>query len=143
MKHGPLPPLRDRETRVRLLAWTYPDAAEAGSGSGGLKRHESGIPSRDGYYWARGSYKQLEQALDTLRIRDRALYRDAWAKHVGKLTWQSSTGLGVLAAMMSRPPIAPEGASIYVPISVSVSAGYLASDAEAWASPFDDKAEYL
>ena len=94
-------------------------------------RLESGMPSRDGYYWSRGSYKELEQALDGLRQRDRIVYRVAWSTHVGRLTWESRSGLDELAGAM------PE--TIYVPIIVSMSAGYLAPQAKAYAAPWDDE----
>ena len=99
------------------------------------------MPSRDGYYWTRGSYKELEQALDRLRGTDRELYRAVWAQHVGKLTWKSRVGLAELESMMLAPTgERPEarGRGWAVPMMVSKSAGYLEAEAKLWAASWDD-----
>ena len=114
------------------MCWSYPDAAESGSGAGlNHTRLESGMPSRDGYYWSRGSYSELEKALDALRQSNRLAYRVVWANHVGRLTWETDYGLDALARAL------PE--TIFVPIIVSMAAGYLAPQAKAYAAPWDDE----
>lgn len=115
-----LPPLEHRSTRVLLLAWSYLDAAEGKPGPGGSHgRATSCIPSRNGELWGRGSYKQLEQAVDTLRTRNRVLAGVFDKLHVEARHWLDHPETASVNAVAALMP-----ATINVPTAVMLSAGY-------------------
>ena len=77
---------RDDERRraAKLLAWTYLDAVEAGAGAREHVSHGK-ASSKDQMrevLWYRGSYKQLERALDSLRRTSRTHYRELWLAYI-------------------------------------------------------------
>jgi hypothetical protein len=144
----PLPPLKRRHTRILLLAASYHDACEAlseGTRAGG--KPGSRLLVRNSL-WTAGSYADLERLLDELRagatvrsveLNHRALYRAFWATYVGQrfpLGYRSDSqkvrdaALHALGWIERRMP-----ASIFVPPDIAEAAGYMPSDAAAYARP--------
>lgn len=132
-----LPPLDRRFTRIRVLAWSYPEAVDSGPGERLASRLTAGHPNREGYLWHRGSYKDLELALDRLRQVDRQLYRRFWRCYVGQ--WspfpaedEDWSGLTRIDSLMPS--------FLYVPADISVALGYLPGDADDYERTFVEAA---
>lgn len=132
-----LPSLAARRTRVRLLAWSYLDAAEGKAGAGGSHgKATSCIPSRNGELWDRGSYKQLEQAIDRLRLHDRMLAGIFDKLHVRGRHWLDTTETRSADAIAGLMP-----ATINVPAAIMLSAGYIGGDIRAYSMRWDSDEE--
>ena len=131
-----LKPLANRQTRIRLLAASYQDAATASvtneaKGRGGKRWL---IPHRNEDLWLRGSYKELERSVEHLRELHHGLYRafhkvfvhDPYNKikpdYSADLLADAIDGFKIVDKLMPR--------DIYVPMDISENAGYLKSEAK-------------
>jgi hypothetical protein len=131
-----LRPLANRQTRIRLLAASYQDAAidsvtSETKGRGG--KHWI-FPKRNSSLWQRGSYKELEQAMDHLRSERHDYYRDFHkvfvhdpynkikTEYPKQVASSAIKGFQIIDKMMPR--------DVFVPTDVSESAGYLLGDAK-------------
>lgn len=119
--------LRSRETRVRLLAWSYLDAVEEGrqeSEGGRGSSASSRSPRRNELLWREGSYRDLERVLERIPARSRLAF---WLRYIRthrgfNPAEKPSKLLTLVARRMPR--------FIYVPADVSQAAGYLESEAK-------------
>ena len=131
----PLPPLSARASRIRLLAWSYREAAESPSGDNGeavtAGAAGSRAPERNEDLWRRGSYAALERAMDMLSPGQRRAF---WTDHVcadrpfprpgEKREFKSFVAVAML---MPR--------EIFVPADVAEAAGFLPSEAKTYERP--------
>jgi hypothetical protein len=122
--------LASRTTRIRLLAWSYLDAVEAGGGgaeenvsTGGT---ESRAPSRNHELWHQGSYGALEKAVDSLppfaAIRFWVFY--IRAKGPFRHEHKPHPVLGRVERLMPR--------EVFVPAEISEAAGFLPAEAKTY-----------
>ena len=128
MSRPVLPPLADRRTRVRLLAWSYEDAAFGSNDGGRGSKPQSRCLSRNLELWCAGSYDEFEQAVDWVRRTDTFAYRRFWVEHV-ETPFKSARPLFLHPVVKLMPH------SIYVPAVIAEAAGYLPSEAKSWAMP--------
>lgn len=130
---APLPDLRSRETRIVLLLTSYLDAVESSGDGARGDAFASRMPGRNLYLWPRGSYEELEDALDAMRGEEMQLYRAVWARWVVKLPHvnakRSEKGLQSLAKRMPR--------TINVPKAIAENAGHEPALARNYARRFD------
>jgi len=123
--------LSDRTTRIRLLAWSYLDACEAGGGTSteesvSTGATESRAPSRNHELWYQGSYRNLERALALsapyVRLRFWVFY--IRAKGPFKHEHKPHSVLGRVARLMPR--------EVFVPVEISEAAGFLPAEAKTY-----------
>ena len=153
MKDKPkrLRPLANRQTRIRLIAASFQDAAVASvnneaKGRGGRRWI---LPRRNEALWEFGSYEPFEKAMDHLREEHHDLYAafhrifvhdpfvrttsvplpgDRWgAKHY-KPTYSKTLFSQALAGFKIIDKLMPR--EIFVPQDVSENAGYLRGEAK-------------
>lgn len=125
-----LPPLHQRETRIRLLAWSYHDATQGTSDGARGDKPGSRLLERNPELWPKGSYQQLEHALDRLRTMDRRAYIRFILIHIDQPDWwqtRPGTGLAEIARLMPQ--------QVFVPAVIAEAAGYLPSDAKTFQAP--------
>lgn len=131
-----LPRLSDRRTRVRLLGWSYWDAAEGSDDGGRGSRPSSRAPGRNPELWRAGSYWDLERVLDGLPSR--VWFYAAWCggtfdpeRGSGKARFREHPlAVAALVVVSARMP-----ADVFVPAVISEAAGYLPGDAKRWQDP--------
>jgi hypothetical protein len=121
------PQLSDRSVRVRLLAWSYLDAAMSPTGDRGEASVDTGEagsrpPLRNEDLWRHGSYSDLERIVDELPVSHR---RTFWSEHITARDPFKSTEFKTVVMVGSFMP-----QSIYVPASISEAAGFLPSEAK-------------
>lgn len=128
--------LSDRSVRIRLLAWSYLDACEAGGGqaeeSVSTGSTESRAPSRNHELWHQGSYAALERALAELPPYARLRFWVFYVRTRGPLTSPGSfkhehnphAVLGRVEWLMPR--------EVFVPAEVSEAAGFLHAEAKTY-----------
>ena len=122
--------LSDRTTRIRLLAWSYLDACEAGGGGAeetvSTGSTESRAPSRNYQLWHQGSYRDLERALALtppyVRLRFWVFYIRAKGPFNHEHTQHSV--LGRVQRLMPR--------EVFVPAEISEAAGFLPAEAKTY-----------
>lgn len=128
MKKRLQPPLRSAETRVRLLLWSYEDAAiGSNEGSRGSKPQSRGL-SRNPELWNHGTYEQTERAMNVLRQIDNPAYREIERFHMGRpwhLQPEKSEVLARFTALIPR-------CDWQVPAAIAEAAGYLPYEAKEW-----------
>jgi hypothetical protein len=140
-----LRPLANRQTRIRLLAASYQDASIASitSESKGRGGKRWIIPTRNNALWLRGSYKELEQAMEHLQELHHGLFRafhrvfihDPYNKikpdYNKDLLSDAIDGFKMIDKMMPR--------DIFVPQDISENAGYLAGEAKQYSKAIKKK----
>ena len=127
MTRRPLPGLGLRATRVRLLAWSYEDAAFGSDDGGRGSKPGSRALSRNLELWNAGSYHDLEQAVDRLALCHRRVFR---AEHMtAPQPFRSREWMTLVKVAALMPP------HIFVPADISEAAGYLPSEAKVYARP--------
>ena len=133
----------DVRARCELLAATYLDACLDGRDEKGDKPHGkpgSRLLVRYGF-WREGSYRELERALDELRIHRNDQYRCAWRVYV--LRCERLEALSGVKAGLARQGLTfvtesvyrQTRGNIYVPRDVAENAGYDSGQVEAALRP--------
>ena len=128
MKKRLQPPLKSRHTRIRLLLWSYEDAAiGSNEGSRGSKPQSRAL-SRNPELWNHGAFPEIERAVDLLRSMDNAMFREIEQRHIGRpwhLQPEATAALERIAEMVPR-------CDWQVPQEISEAAGYLPYEAREW-----------
>lgn len=137
VRRAPQLPIESAATRVLLLAWSYLDARFALRG-GGRAAPRGGfrvpLPERNWELWPRGSYPKFEDALEWLAQVDRVGHGWFWRQFVNvdgpfaPVPW-SCPELDAITGKI--------GLSVFVPMGVSLSAGYRPGEAKRWARSWD------
>jgi hypothetical protein len=122
--------LSDRLVRIRLLAWSYLDAAEAGgtsseetvsTGSAGSR-----APSRNHELWRQGSYSALEKALAQVPPYARLRFWVFYIRASGPFQHDHKAH-AVLARVERLMP-----REVFVPQEISEAAGFLPAEAKTY-----------
>jgi hypothetical protein len=113
-----LPALQLRDVRVRLLAWSYEDAATGADDGGRGSKPTSRIPGRNLELWSAGSYAELERATDALRAHDQGWARMFWRLYTQR-DWLAAPVGPELRWVTERMP-----RDVFVPQDISEVAGY-------------------
>jgi len=122
--------LSDRNVRIRLLAWSYLDACEAGGGtteeSVNTGSVESRAPSRNHELWHQGSYAQLERAVFGLPPYARIRFWVFYIRTQGPFRHDHKphSVLGRASRLMPR--------EVFVPAEISEAAGFLPVEAKTY-----------
>lgn len=122
------PPLKAPSTRIRLLLWSYEDAAiGSNEGARGSKAQSRGL-SRNPELWNHGAYEELERAMNALRRIDNLAFRHVEALHVGRPWHLQPEATEVLDRLASLVPLS----QWQVPSEIGAAAGYMPYEAKEW-----------
>ncbi len=131
MKDAPKVGLDQRSVRIRLLAWSYLDAAEAGgtsneetvsTGSAGSR-----APSRNHELWHQGSYNALEKALGSIPPYARLRFWVFYIRAKGPFDHEHKLKHSALSRVERAMP-----REVFVPQEISEAAGFLPAEAKTY-----------
>lgn len=122
-----------RLERVKLLLKTYPDVCTQGrSELVGSSPAPASRPLRRHELWDEGSYYELEQCLETMRERAKSIH---WHTCQAYMNPKPPTSVRKRKAELGVTFIRDRMTNIFVPLEVSLNAGYAPGEAKAAAKP--------